>query len=99
MFNLAPEAGVLSACPDLGQPPVQAGQQEGNLEGQREERQQEGDLLAPQEDAVVEHQEFVPAVSQGVRGGETETKPAQSGLDHPRNRCLKRMLRTSKGFA
>ena len=55
MFNLAPEAGVLSARPDLSQPPVQAGQQEGNLEGQCEEREQESNLLAPQEDAVLQH--------------------------------------------
>ena len=77
MFSLAAEAGVLSASPDLGQPPVDTGQQEGKLESQRDEGQDQSYLLAPEEDAVMESQELLPAVSHGVNSGENEAEPAQ----------------------
>ena len=81
--ELAADAGELPARPDPGEPPVQTGQEEGSLECERDQGEDQSDLLRAEEHAVLELQQLVPAVSHDVGGGEEEAEPAQPGLDRP----------------
>ena len=81
--ELAADAGEFPARPDPGEPPVQTGQQQGSLQCQCDQREDQSDLLRAEEDAVLEPEQLVPAVSHDVGGGEEEAEPTQSGLDHP----------------
>ena len=76
--------GIQPPFPDPGEPGVEAGEQEGDLEDDGEEGQQQRHQLRAREDAV-ECEEAAVAVNQGVAGGQQETRPPQSGLQHSGN--------------
>ena len=86
MFYLLTAAytGIQPPFPDPGEPGVEAGEQEGELEDDGEEGQQQRHQLRAREDAV-ECEEAAVAVNQGVAGGQQETRPAQAGLQHSGN--------------
>ena len=86
MFYLLTTAytGIQPPFPDPGEPGVEAGEQEGDLEDDGEEGEQQRHQLRAREDAV-ECEEAAVAINQGVAGGQQETRPPQAGLQHSGN--------------
>ena len=73
--------------PDISEPVIHPGQEEGQLGQDGEEGQGQGQLLATREDAVLPAEQLagagegvVEAVEPGVEGAQEEAQPPQVGL-------------------
>ena len=72
----AAESLIRLALSDPGQPGVNTGKQQRRLEDQGEAGEKERDLLSPEEEAIIEPEQFSITIRSAVKRREDEAEPA-----------------------